>query len=149
MEQLDLTVRAELAEDGTLFGGYHPRMAAIHDENAARLRQIISDVGWPTEDLVGADGAHAAWLIAQHAINHPTLMRESRELLRAAGEQGSVPRWQFEYIDDRINVFEGREQRFGTQGRGPAPGEPSMSDAERERFETGYETWRRAVGWAS
>jgi hypothetical protein len=149
MEAHDLAVRDELAADGSLFHGYHSRMAEVHDANAARLTEIIRTVGWPTESLVGTDGAHAAWLIAQHAINHPALMRECRGLLERASARGEVPRWQFEYIDDRIRVFEGRQQRYGSQKLEPPDDEPPMSDADRERFELERERWRLRVGWAT
>ena len=46
MDEYDQAVRAELAADGSLFEGYHPRMAAVHDANAARLREIIEEFGW-------------------------------------------------------------------------------------------------------
>jgi hypothetical protein len=118
MDERDQAVRAELAAEGSLFDGYHPRMAAVHDANAARLRAIIGTYGWPTERLVGVDGAKAAHRIAQHSINHPDSMRECRRLLDEASARGEVPRWQFAYIDDRIRVFEGLPQRYGTQWRG-------------------------------
>jgi len=122
MDEYDQAVRAELAADGSLFAGYHPRMAAVHDANAARLRAIIATHGWPTERLVGVDGAKAAHRIAQHSINHPDFMRECRRLLDEASTNGEVPRWQFAYIDDRIRVFEGLQQRYGTQWRGGPKG---------------------------
>src|SRR5215212_8262265 len=99
MDDYDQAVRAELAADGSLFVGYHPRMAAVHDANAARLRTIIATYGWPTEGMVGVDGAKAAHRIAQHSINHPEFMRECRRLLDEASTNGEVPRWQFAYID--------------------------------------------------
>jgi len=122
MDDYDQAVRAELAADGSLFDGYHPRMAAVHDANAARLRAIIATHGWPTERLVGVDGAKAAHRIAQHSINHPEFMRECRKLLDEARAREEVPRWQFAYIDDRIRVFEGLPQRYGTQWRGTTHG---------------------------
>ena len=125
MDEYDQAVRAELAADGSLFDGYHPRMAAVHDANAARLRTIIATHGWPTERLVGVDGAKAAHRIAQHSINHPDFMREWRQMLDDASAKGEVPRWQFAYIDDRIRVYEGLPQRYGTQWRdGPNGPEP-------------------------
>lgn len=125
MDEYDQVVRAELAADGSLFDGYHPRMAAVHDANAARLRTIIATHGWPTEPLVGVDGAKAAHRIAQHSINHPEFMRECRRLLEEASARGEAPRWQFAYLDDRIRVYEGLPQRYGTQWRdGPHGLEP-------------------------
>jgi hypothetical protein len=55
MDEHDQAVRAELAADGSLFEGNHPRMAAVHDSNAARLKAIVAESGWPTGRLVGAD----------------------------------------------------------------------------------------------
>jgi uncharacterized protein DUF6624 len=147
MEADDLAVRAELARDGSLFGGYHPRMAMVHDTNAKRLGEMVREFGWPTASLVGEDGSHAAWLVAQHAINHPQLMRECRSLLESASARGDVPRWQFEYLDDRIRVLEGRPQRYGTQKLEAPDDEPVMTAAELERFEAEREAWRRRVGW--
>src|SRR5688500_5323625 len=118
MDARDQTVRAELAADGSLFkGGYHPRMEAVHRENAARLREIILRVGWPGEKLVGKDGAHAAWRIAQHAISEPAFMRACRELLDQSSQRGDAPRCQYAMIDDRIRTFEGVPQRYGSQLR--------------------------------
>jgi hypothetical protein len=117
MVDRDRAVRAELAADGSLFGGYHPRMAAVHDANASRLREIIGEHGWPTTTLAGADGADAAHRIAQHAINQPEFMRECRRLIQEASERGEVPRDHLAYIDDRIRAYEGRPQLYGTQWR--------------------------------
>jgi hypothetical protein len=39
----------------------------VDRENTARLREIIGRYGWPGHRLVGEAGAHAAWLLAQHA----------------------------------------------------------------------------------
>src|SRR5262249_54218490 len=87
----DQRVRAELAADGSLFDGYHPRMAKVHDKNAARLVEILGQHGWPGRSLVGEDGARAAWLVLQHAIGHPGLQRRGLELLRKAAARGEVP----------------------------------------------------------
>ncbi len=118
MDDHDQAVRAELAADRSLFRGYHPRMADVHDSNAARLREIMREHGWPTTELVGLDGAKAAHRIAQHSINHPDFMRECRMLIKTATDRGEVPREQFAYIDDRIRVYEGLPQLYGTQWRG-------------------------------
>ena len=49
-------------------------------------------------------------------------MRQCRDLLEQASEEGDAPRWQFAIIDDRIRVYEGRPQRYGTQLRVGANG---------------------------
>jgi hypothetical protein len=142
MDRYDQQVRSELAADGSLFDGYHPRMAAVHDANAARLRAIIAERGWPIERIAGEDGARAAHRIAQHSINHPDFMRHCRRLLDEASSRGEVPRSHFAYIDDRIRVYEGLPQRYGTQWRGGPSGlEPSpLEDPEH------VDEWRAELG---
>ncbi|MGL6290705.1 MAG: DUF6624 domain-containing protein [Silanimonas sp.] len=111
----DAAVRHELESEGVLQGGYHPRMEAVHRENAAQLRVLLAQYGWPNELRAGVDGAEAAWLIAQHAIGEPVFMRECRDRLAEEVDVGHAPKSQLAYLDDRVRVFEGRPQRFGTQ----------------------------------
>jgi hypothetical protein len=115
MAEEDLRVRSELSADGSLFQGYHPDMRAVHDRNAARLARIMDEHGWPGEREVGPDGAEAAWLIVQHAIAQPVLQRRTLEALLAAAARGEVPAWQVAMLEDRVRIFEGRPQRYGTQ----------------------------------
>ena len=107
-------MRERLAEDGSLFDGYHPEMQAVHEANAAQLRAIIAETGWPTSDLAGDEGAEAAWLVAQHAIGLPDFQRTCLALLAAAVAAGKAPAWQMAMMIDRIRTFEGRPQVYGT-----------------------------------
>jgi hypothetical protein len=115
MKEHDLRVRQELFDAGRLGGFYVPEMEAVHRQNAARLREIIAEHGWPQEEIVGEDGAKAAWLIAQHAIGEPDFQRQTLVLLKKHGAEGKLPAWQAAYLEDRIAVQEGRPQRYGTQ----------------------------------
>lgn len=110
----DLETRERLAKDGSLFDGYHPEMQAVHEANARELETIIAETGWPTPQLVGDDGAEAAWLIAQHAIGLPQFQRKCLGLLKAAVAAGRAPAWQMAMMLDRILTYEGRPQVYGT-----------------------------------
>jgi hypothetical protein len=141
LDEFHQRVRADLAADGSLFEGYHPRMEAVHRANAAQLREIIANHGWPGFSLVGERGTYAAWRIAQHSIGEPAFMRQCRDLLRQASANGDAHPWQHAYIDDRIRVFEGLPQRYGTQlrdgesGLEPAPLEdPENVEARRQEL---------------
>jgi uncharacterized protein DUF6624 len=139
----DKRVRQELLDEGVLFEGYHPRMAAVHRHNAARLAEIMDRAGWPSEVVAGVDGAAAAGLIAQHAIGEPDFQRRCLVELTRAAEAGEVPAWQPAMLDDRIRVFEGRRQRYGTQLEVDEDGylhPHPIEDAEQ------VEERRRAVG---
>lgn len=111
----DLATRERLAADGSLFDGYHPEMRAVHERNADRLAAIIDEHGWPAAALVGQASSEAAWLVVQHAISRPALMRLALVLLRGSDEDGGQSAVRLAILEDRILVFEGRKQRFGTQ----------------------------------
>jgi hypothetical protein len=115
MRAEDARVRQELLDAGKLGGPYVPRMEAVHVKNAARLREIIAAHGWPATDVVGEDGAEAAWLIAQHAIGEPNFQRHALDLLSECASQSRAPPWHAAYLEDRISMHEGRPQRYGTQ----------------------------------
>lgn len=111
----DRRVRQELLESGELGEGYVPRMEAVHQSNASRLKRIIAQYGWPDSDLIGDDGTLAAWLIAQHAIGDPETQRLALTLVQGKVRNGKVPAAQEAYLFDRIAMYEGRPQRYGTQ----------------------------------
>jgi hypothetical protein len=116
MQHADESLRAELANANALEGHHYvPAMLAVHEQNAARLTQILDAHGWPHEQLVSADGAYAAWLIAQHSICDPPLQRRALALLEKESLAQNVPRWQPAYLSDRIAMYEGRPQKYGTQ----------------------------------
>lgn len=111
----DMETRARLAATGELFGGYHPEMEAVHDENAALLARVFDAVGWPGRRQYGDDGAGAAFLILQHAIGHPDLQRRGLALILDAIPEGQANPLDAAYLSDRIAIFEGNPQTFGTQ----------------------------------
>jgi hypothetical protein len=115
MAEEDQRVRAELLAEGILFEGYQPRMAEVHHRNALRLAAIMYDVGWPGRSVVGTRAADAAWLVLQHAIGDPAVMRRGLELVRVAATTGDVDPIQVAMLEDRIRTFSGLPQRYGTQ----------------------------------
>lgn len=115
MRAEDLRVREMLERDGRLLRGYDADMEAVHRRNAARLREVVDAHGWPGHALAGEDGAEAAWLVAQHAIGEPDFQRACLGWLQAAAARGDVPGWQPACLLDRIRVFEGWPQVYGTQ----------------------------------
>jgi uncharacterized protein (DUF952 family) len=111
----DLRVRTELEHTGRLSHGYDPAMEAVHRRNAERLRDILAEHGWPGRAVAGDDGAAAAWLVAQHAIGEPDFQRRVLPLLEQAALRSDIPLWQPAYLIDRIRMFEGWPQVYGTQ----------------------------------
>ncbi|WP_419947674.1 DUF6624 domain-containing protein [Candidatus Palauibacter sp.] len=143
MARRDRTVRAELVASGELFGGYESRMALVHERNARGLRRIIESIGWPGADVVGREGAEAAWIVLQHAIAEPGLLRQALPLLQAAAREGRASPRHAAMLEDRIRFFEGRPQRYGTQFDWDAEGKLSPGDVEDPHR---LDERRRAIG---
>lgn len=105
-------------------------MQAVHEQNARKLEEIVSGHGWPGIVLVGDDGAKAAWVIVQHAIGLPSFQRRCLDLLHKSACAHEVPSWQPAYLLDRIRVFEGKPQVYGTQFDRDEQGEMSPCPVE-------------------
>ncbi len=119
-------------------------LGAVDRENTAWLRAVVDEHGWPGRSLVGEDGAHAAWLLVQHADRDPAFQRRCLELMRAAPE-GEVGPTELAYLTDRVRVGEGRPQVYGTQWyqlEGELVPRPIEDEAEvdRRRREVGLGT---------
>jgi len=90
-------------------------MEAVHNENADLLSRAMDALGWPGPRRLGDDGAAAAFIILQHAIGRPDLQRRGLALMLEAIPQGDANALDAAYLADRIAVFEGALQTFGTQ----------------------------------
>ena len=82
--------------------------------NRDRLREIVSEHGWPGATLVGKDGASAAWLLTQHADSDRDFQKEMLNLMKLA-HPGEVEAKNIAYLVDRVLVGEGKPQWYGTQ----------------------------------
>lgn len=115
LKNADLKLRAKLIDEGRLGDGYNEEMEVMHNKNAQVLRGIIEHIGYPTTKKVGIKASEAAWLIIQHSIGQPSFMRACCQLLQEAVDAGAADPSQLAYLTDRIAVFEGRPQLYGTQ----------------------------------
>ena len=90
------------------------RRALMTDSlNLVLVNEILSQHGFPTKEQVGDFGNQAAWLVFQHA----GLDYQKRFLpqLEAAVSHGDIAPLYLALLRDRIDVREGRPQRYGTQ----------------------------------
>jgi len=94
---------------------YHPRMKALHEHNASRLKEIIGAHGWPGIGLVGEEAAKAAWLVVQHSVSDPGFMGARVPLLEDAVAREDVAGWQLAFLQDRVCTLSGKAQYYGTQ----------------------------------
>ena len=88
---------------------------SVDDDNARWLEKVIRRGGWPNGSVAGEDGAHAAWLLAQHADRRPTLQRRCLILLRKAVAAGQASAADLAHLTDRVCLANGKPQIYGTQ----------------------------------
>ncbi len=112
-----------------------------------RLAEVLDEHGWPTWDLVGKDGAEAAWAIAQHSDLDPAFQGRALDLLREAVAVGQASPGDLAYLTDRVAAGAGEPQTYGTQVActpdGPQPATPLTDPAavERLRAEAGLDPY--------
>ncbi|MCX6213526.1 DUF6624 domain-containing protein [Spirosoma sp.] len=111
----DLDVRQRLAEEGKLTGGYNPEMEDVHLDNARRLQEMITQIGWPAQEQVGEEASQAAWLIVQHAISLPSFMKRSLALMNEQAKTRTIDPANLAFLADRIAMYENQPQFYGTQ----------------------------------
>ncbi|MFJ2188396.1 DUF6624 domain-containing protein [Kitasatospora sp. NPDC087861] len=97
------------------------RLTARHGD---RLAEIMAGHGWPTEQSVGPEAARSAWLVAQHADRQLDVQRRAVALMAEAVAVGAASARDLAFLQDRLAVNEGREQRYGTQIGTVADGRP-------------------------
>jgi len=117
------------------------RRALMTDSlNLVLVDEILSQHGFPRKEQVGDFGNQAVWLVFQHA----DLDYQKRFLpqMEAAVSHGYIAPLFLALLRDRIDVREGRPQRYGTQIDGKGNLAPLL-DASR------VNQWRQEVGLPS
>jgi hypothetical protein len=115
LKNADLILRDKLVQNGQLSEGYNEEMKELHNRNAKTLNDIIDKIGYPTIDKVGKEANEATWLVIQHSIGQPKFMKKCAELLVIAVSENKADPKNLAYLTDRIAVFEGKSQLYGTQ----------------------------------
>jgi hypothetical protein len=91
------------------------QLAKIDTDNRDWLKGVIDKTGWPGEARVGKDGAHAAWLLVQHADADRPFQKRCLDLLEKAVSAKDAAAVDLAYLTDRVLVGEGKKQKYGTQ----------------------------------
>lgn len=111
-QDLDQAARLAVASGGE---EAFERVMAIDDDNARWLGKVIRTIGWPGRSVAGEDGAHAAWLLSQHADRRPLLQRRCLALLKRAVRTGEASAADLAHLTDRVLLASGKPQIYGTQ----------------------------------
>ena len=110
----DQAARISLPRNAT-WQQWQDAVLPLDQANTMRMQEIIAEHGWPGHVLVGVDGAHAAWLLVQHAPDK--FQEECLPLLENAVAEGDASRRDLAYLLDRVLMQRGEPQIYGTQYR--------------------------------
>lgn len=105
-----LLILVQRDQDMRMSGAWNEK---IDFANTKTLKKIIEKYGWPDEMLVEKEGAEAAWLIAQHADHDVNFQKTCLALMQT--HKSPISKIHLAYLSDRINVHEGKKQKYGTQ----------------------------------
>ncbi|HUD07615.1 MAG TPA: DUF6624 domain-containing protein [Candidatus Saccharimonadales bacterium] len=110
MANIDQEMRLKWINNGAVWD------VAVDEANQKRLKQIVAEYSWPTISLVGKRASNAAWLIVQHA---PDLKFKEKCLeLMERLPLGEVKPANIAYLKDRVLMWNGKPQIYGTQFHG-------------------------------
>ena len=115
MVEEDQRVRFEWIEKSKKGEQTVTEMEAVDAKDLIDLHRIVAEAGWPTVSMVGDDGAHAAWLMLQHADKDVAFQAQILAQMKTLSATGEVSKVDYAYLEDRVAVNEHRKQRFGTQ----------------------------------
>lgn len=113
--RVDLRRRANEHGDGRFAAALQRQRETLDEQNAERIAAVIKEHGWPGIELVGEDGAEAAWLLVLNADGDHPLQARCLELLRSAVMRGDAPAQYLAYLEDRVLTTIGMPQLYGTQ----------------------------------
>jgi hypothetical protein len=116
-------------------------MQAVDAKHTTRMKEIIAKHGWPGRSLVGDDGAHAAWLLVQHA--EASFMAECLPLMEQAVSAEEAFIKDYAYLLDRVRMNQGKPQVYGTQFTSGADGKLALYPIENAAL---VDERRRNVG---
>jgi len=109
--RLIVAMQAGSAPDTSLF----TELRAIDSSNALWLREAVARHGWPDRDVVGEDGARAAFLLVQHADHDTAFQAAMLPELDAAFRRGQATGQSVALLTDRLAVARHQPQVFGSQ----------------------------------
>ncbi|WP_269223673.1 DUF6624 domain-containing protein [Flavobacterium sp. IMCC34518] len=82
--------------------------------NLKRIEEIIAKQGYPGKTLVGEPTNEVAWIVIQHSNKIANYF----PVIQEAGASNEIPFTKVAMMQDRMLMYEGKEQLYGTQVSG-------------------------------
>ena len=107
------------------------KTSKIDSSNMLRIGQIMRQHGYPGKTLVGTPSNEAAFYVIQHT---PLVIKQYLPQVKQAADKGELPFHLYAMMLDRQLMFDGKEQVYGTQGKGYAVKNPTTGELEQRIF---------------
>lgn len=82
--------------------------------NLIRVTEIINKYGYPGKSLVGEEESTAVWYVIQHAPVE--IIKKYLPIIKEAAHNNELPARLVGMMEDRMLMYQGKEQIYGTQG---------------------------------
>lgn len=91
------------------------KMKVIDSTNLIRITGILDKYSWIGEDKIGWTGSSAIWAVIQHSP--PEIEEKYLPEMRKVVKKGNARSSQLALLEDRVLMFQGKEQIYGSQAR--------------------------------
>ncbi|WP_309091549.1 DUF6624 domain-containing protein [Phenylobacterium sp.] len=116
-------------------------LAPMDEDNTRYLKGVLPADGWFRISRDGDETARNAWLIVQHSQDR-AFQQEVLKRMEPLAKIGEVRGADFALLYDRLEVFAGRPQRYGSQ----ASCENGVTTLHTLEDASKVDEWRRSVG---
>ena len=126
--------------DSVLINCLIKEMEHVDSINLQKVTHILDTRGWVGQRTVG-NAARSIWLVIQHA--DISIEKKYLPMIRNAVERGDISPDMLGMLEDRINTFEGKKQRYGSQITMNNDGSYSLDPLEDPKM---IDQWRESIG---
>lgn len=107
-----LNARKTAPHDTSLINALVEEMIKIDSMNLSEVYKILDSCGWVGKEQVG-DACDAIWIVIQHS--NLNIQKKYLPLIQEATKKGDISRLKLAMLEDRINVWSGLPQKYGSQ----------------------------------
>lgn len=132
---------ASLSEQQAAISALWDELAPIDDDNTRYLKTVLPPDGWFRISRDGEETTRNAWLIVQHSSDRE-FQTEVLRRMEPLAKNGEVRGGDYALLYDRLQVFAGRPQRYGSQAT-CRDGQLALHPLEDP---SKLDEWRRDVG---
>lgn len=117
MQERDQAIRGQIRDFKNISEEERKTLQNIDQNHNHRLKEIISEFGWPGIRLVGIKASFAMWLLVQHQDSDLEFQKQALSLLKDAVQRQDAGHREYAYLFDRVRKNENLPQVYGTQWR--------------------------------